>query len=65
MFGQICSDFRDLSAPFIRQLSTYLKQEKIDYGDAGARAGIAEIIQIIALMSQSHLETTHESPRND
>src|ERR1700730_19074510 len=34
--GQICTDFRDLSGPVIQLLSTYLKQEKVDYGETDA-----------------------------
>ncbi|MGB6325293.1 MAG: hypothetical protein WBG11_05820 [Methylocella sp.] len=60
--GQICTDFRDLSAPVIRLLSTYLKQEKVDYGEIDAPADIGEIIRIIAQMSQNPSEGEHESP---
>ena len=52
-FGQICTDFRDLSGPVIQLLSTYLKQEKVDYGETGAPADIGKIIWIIAVMSQN------------
>jgi hypothetical protein len=58
--GQICTDFRDLSAPVIQLLSTYLKQEKVDYGETDAPADIGEIIRIIALMSQNPSERTYE-----
>jgi len=60
--GQICMDFRDLSNPVIQLLSTYLKEEKVDYGGTDAPADIGEIIRIIALMSQNPPEKTHESP---
>ena len=63
--GQICMDFRDLSDPVIQLLSTYLKEEKVDYGGTDAPADIGEIIRIIALMSQNPPEKTHESPRQD
>ena len=63
--GQICTDFRDLSAPVIQLLSTYLKQEKVDYGETDAPADVGEIIRIIARMSQNPPERTHESPRQD
>jgi hypothetical protein len=63
--GQVCTDFRDLSGPVIQLLSTYLKQEKIDYGETGAPADIGEIIGIIGLMSQNPPEGTDESPRQD
>jgi hypothetical protein len=63
--GQICTDFRDLSDPVIQLLSTYLKQEKVDYGETDAPADIGEIIRIIALMSQNPQEETDESPRHD
>ncbi len=61
--GQICPDFRDLSGPVIQLLSTYLKEELVDYGESEASADIAEIIRIIALMSQYPPETKRESPR--
>ena len=63
--GQICTDFQDLSDPVIQLLSTYLKQEKVDYGETDAPADIGEIIRIIALMSQNPPEGTDESPRQD
>ena len=63
--GQVCTDFRDLSAPVIQLLSTYLKQEKVDYGESGAPSDIGEIIRIVALMSQNPRERTHKSPRQD
>ncbi len=61
--GQICVDFRDLSAPVIELLSTYLKEEKIDYGETEAPADTREIIRIIAQMSRSSPGGTHESSR--
>jgi hypothetical protein len=63
--GQICLDFRDLSAPVVRLLSTYLKEEKVDYGETDAPADTGEIIRIIALMSQNPPERTHEPLRKD
>jgi hypothetical protein len=63
--GQVCTDFRDLSGPVIQLLTTYLQQEKADYDETGAPADIGEIIRIIALMSQTPLEGTDESPRQD
>jgi len=63
--GQICTDFRELSDPVIQRLTTYLKQEKVEYGEIDAPADIGEIIRIIALMSQNSLEGTDESPRQD
>jgi hypothetical protein len=47
--GQICSEFRGASV--IQLLTTYLKQEQLDYGETDAPADIAEIIRIIALVS--------------
>jgi hypothetical protein len=41
--GEICTDFRDLSAPVLQLLSTYLKQETVDYGETDAPADIGEI----------------------
>jgi hypothetical protein len=49
--GQICTDFRNLSAPVIQLLSTYLKQEKVDYGETDAPADIGEIIPNVAKSS--------------
>jgi hypothetical protein len=63
--GQVCTDFRDLSGPVIQLLTTYLQQEKADYGEIDAPADIGEIIRIIALMSQNPSEWTHESPRKN
>jgi hypothetical protein len=63
--GQICTDFRDLSGPVIQLLTTYLQQEKADYGEIAAPADIREIIRIIALMSQNPSEGTDESPRKN
>ena len=63
--GQVCTDFRDLSGPVIQLLTTYLQQEKVDYGETDAPADIGEIIRIIALMSQNPPERTHESPRKN
>jgi len=58
--GQVCTDFRDLSGPVIQLLTTYLKEEKVDYGEIDAPAEIGEIIRIIALMSQNPSERTYE-----
>ncbi|HEV7910915.1 MAG TPA: hypothetical protein VGP28_07475 [Methylocella sp.] len=58
--GQVCTDFRDLSGPVIQLLTTYLKQEKVDYGEIDAPADTGEIIRIIALMSQNPSERTYE-----
>ena len=58
--GQVCTDFRDLSGPVIQPLTTYLKQEKVNYGEIDAPADIGEIIRIIALMSQNPSERTYE-----
>ena len=58
--GQVCTDFRDLSGPVIQLLTTYLRQEKVDYGEIDAPADIGEIIRIIALMSQNPSERTYE-----
>lgn len=63
--GQVCTDFRDLSGPVIQLLTTYLQQEKVDYGEIDAPSDIGEIIRIIALMSQNPSEWTHESPRKN
>lgn len=65
ILGQICSDFRDLSAPVVRLLSTYLKEKNVDYGETDAPADIGEIIRIIALMSQNPPERKDEPPRQD
>jgi len=58
--GQVCTDFRDLSGPVIQLLTTYLQQEKADYGEIDAPADIEEIIRIIAQMSQNRSERTYE-----
>ena len=58
--GQVCTDFRDLSGPVIQLLTTYLREEKVDYGEIDAPADIGEIIRIIALMSQNPSERTYE-----
>jgi|ERR1700730_1828766 hypothetical protein len=59
--GQVCTHFfRDLSGPVIQLLTTYLQQEKADYGEIDAPADIEEIIRIIALMSQNRSERTYE-----
>ncbi|MCI0599176.1 MAG: hypothetical protein L0Y60_06605 [Beijerinckiaceae bacterium] len=63
--GQICMDFRDLSDPVIQLPSTYLKQEKIDYGETEAPADVGEIIRVITLMSQNPSERTNEPPRKN
>lgn len=63
ILGQICVDFWDLSAPVVQLLSTYLKEEKMDYGETEAPADTREIIRIIAEMSQRSPERTHESSR--
>lgn len=63
--GQVCTDFRDLSGPVIQLLTTYLKQEKVDYGEIDAPADIGEIICIVALTSQNPSERTYESPRKN
>jgi hypothetical protein len=51
--GQICTDFRDLSGPVIQLLTTYLKQEKVNYGETDTPADITEIVRIITQMSQN------------
>jgi hypothetical protein len=58
--GRVCTDFRDLSGPIIQLLTTYLQQEKADYGEIDAPADIEEIIRIIAVMSQNRSERTYE-----
>jgi Pentapeptide repeats (8 copies) len=69
ILGQICTDFRDPSGPVIQLRTTYLKQEKVDYGETEPPADIGEIIRIIALVSQSpgrrqmnRLEKTESRP---
>jgi len=52
-FGQICTDFRDLPGPVIQLLTTYLKQEKVNYGETDTPADITEIVGIITQMSQN------------
>jgi hypothetical protein len=51
---------RDLSGPVVQLLTTYLQQEKADYGEIDAPADIEKIIRIIALMSQNRSERTYE-----
>ncbi|MGP0059381.1 MAG: hypothetical protein ACLPID_08865 [Beijerinckiaceae bacterium] len=50
--GQICADFADLSGPVVQLLSTYLREEKIEYGETQAPADIAEITRIISRVSR-------------
>ena len=50
--GQVCKDFRDLADPVIQLLTTYLQQVKTDYSDVEPPADVAEIVRIIAAMSQ-------------
>jgi hypothetical protein len=54
--GQICVDFQDLSGPVVQLLLTYLREEKIDYGEKEPPADIAEVIRIISRVSQKPSE---------
>jgi hypothetical protein len=56
--GRVCKDFQDLSGPVVQLLTTYLKQEKVDYGESDPPAEIAEIIRIIGLISVQGVPST-------
>jgi hypothetical protein len=45
--GQICHDFADLSDPVIRLLTTYLRENRVDYGDNQPPADVQEIMNIL------------------
>lgn len=48
---QICTDFSDLSAPVIELLTTYIREEKIDYGETDPPIEISVIMRIVARVS--------------
>jgi hypothetical protein len=45
--GQVCRDFADLSDPVIRLLTTYLRENRVDYGDGQPPADVQEIMNIL------------------
>lgn len=45
--GQVCRDFADLSDPVIRPLTTYLRENRVDYGDNQPPADVQEIMNIL------------------
>ncbi|WP_253203654.1 hypothetical protein [Methylosinus sp. KRF6] len=44
---QICRDFIDLSGPVLQLLTIYLKENRVDYGDAEPPADVREIIRLV------------------
>ena len=45
--GQVCRDFPDFSAPVLRLLTTYLRENRVDYGDNEPPADVREIMEIV------------------
>ena len=45
--GQICRDFGDLSAPAVQWLATYLRENRVDYGDGNPPVDISMIVDIL------------------
>jgi hypothetical protein len=45
--GQICRDFPDLADPVVRLLTTYLRENRVDYGDNDPPADVREITFIV------------------
>jgi hypothetical protein len=45
--GQICGDFPDLADPVVRLPATYLRENRVHYGDAEPPADVREIIEIL------------------
>ncbi len=46
--GQVCRDFPDLSEPVVRLLTTYLRENRVDYGDQDPPADVREIMEIVS-----------------
>jgi hypothetical protein len=46
--GQVCRDFPDLSEPVVRLLTTYLRENRVDYGDQEPPADVLEIMEIVS-----------------
>jgi hypothetical protein len=44
---QICRDFPDWSEPVVQLLTIYLKENRVDYGDAEPPADVREIIRLV------------------
>ena len=44
---QICLDFPDLSRPVIRLLTTYLRENKVGYGQSDLSIDVQEIVEIL------------------
>jgi hypothetical protein len=44
---QICKDFPDLSEPILQLLPIYLKENRVDYGDAEPPSDVSEIIRLV------------------
>lgn len=45
--GQLCREFPDLSHPVLQLLSTYLRENAVDYGDQEPPADVREIMSIL------------------
>ncbi len=45
--GQICGDFPDLADPVVRLLTTYLRENRVDYGDNEPPPDVREITDIL------------------
>ncbi len=44
---QICKDFSDLSEPIVQLLTTYLRENAVDYGDSEPPVDVREIMRIV------------------
>ncbi len=45
--GQVCGDFPDLADPVVRLLATYLRENRVDYGDNEPPVDVREITNIL------------------
>ena len=45
---QVCADFDDLAVPVLRLLTTYLRENRLDYGDVGPPVDVQEITRILS-----------------
>ncbi len=52
----VCTDFIDLSAPVIELLTTYIREDKVDYGETEPPVDIVAITRIIARVSSNASE---------
>jgi hypothetical protein len=52
----VCTDFIDLSAPMIELLTTYIREDKVDYGETEPPVDIVAITRIIARVSSNASE---------